>query len=109
LRDDNENTFWQYVPPSISREILITGQKELNHILLTSDSLNVFSSLYVLAHKWNGADDRLWLYVQATLEMIHIPPPKYLYEPEIRFMIYKKYSLKNSINRMDGFIFPSDL
>ena len=47
LRDDNENTFWQYVPPSISREILITGQKELNHILLTSDSLNVFSSLYV--------------------------------------------------------------
>jgi len=33
LRDDNENTFWQYVPPSILREILITGLKELNHIL----------------------------------------------------------------------------
>jgi hypothetical protein len=52
-----------------------------------------------------GANDRLWLYVQVTPETIHIPPPKYLYELEIRFMIYKKYSSKNSINRMDGFIF----
>jgi len=55
------------------------------------------------------ANDRLWLYVRVTPETIHTPPQKYLYELEIRFMIYKKYSLKNSINRMDGFIFPSDL
>jgi hypothetical protein len=35
LRDDNENTFWQYVPllPH-GQEILMIGLKELNHIPL---------------------------------------------------------------------------
>lgn len=68
-------------------------QKELNHILSTSVSLNVFSFPYVLfLHLllMIKLTDRRYPYVQVILEMIHIPPQKSLCEQEIHYMIYKR-------------------